>query len=95
MKIAQAQSPTSLRWLHPTRLNMDCFGGKPPRNDDNRGRAGLLRPLCGLAMTNGVEMDRHAVARDDDSGERTLASWSFQKKITDYHSCEVFLLNEK
>ena len=42
-----------------------------------------------------LHLDRYAVALDDDSGERALASRSFQKRITDYQACKVFLLNEK
>ena len=43
MKIAQAQSPTSSRWLHPTRLNLDCFARSAVSQWRWEGGTGLLR----------------------------------------------------
>ena len=45
----EAQPPTSLRWLHPSRLNEDCRVGvnTPPRNDDD-----AIVPAWKIASSN-------------------------------------------
>ena len=51
MKIAQAQSPTSSRWLHPTRLNLDCFV-RQSRTRNDGGGDWITSNVTVLAMTS-------------------------------------------
>ena len=69
MKIAQAQSPTSSRWLHPTRLNLDCFVCYQTRSDAQTGKSSLRPARNDVRGGNGLPRRRCRPHSDEEQKE--------------------------